>query len=114
MAVHAMTLVRAPSLCTSSFLGFRIIESMAVFTGDTSWLHNHDTPNLFRTLPSTALLPLRTVLSLRLQNLADRPVCLSDPKGSATISPEEASPRGFQRLQEVVLEHLYSSRSYVS
>ena len=68
-------------------------------------------------LPNTAIdcaFTITNCVSLRLQDLADRSVCLSDPKGSATISPEVASPRDFQRLQEVVLEHLYSSRSYVS
>ena len=65
-------------------------------------------------VPSTALLPMPTVLSLRLQDLTDRSVCFGDPKISATISPEVASPRCFQELEEMALEHLYSSQSDVS
>jgi hypothetical protein len=54
---------------------------------------------------------MSTVLSLRLQDLADRPVCFCKPKISATIPPEVASPRCFQEHEEVVLEHLYHHRA---
>lgn len=46
-------------------------------------LHNNDarisSEHCLR-VPSTALLPMSTVLSLRLQDLADRSVCFGDPK----------------------------------
>lgn len=80
-------------------------------------LHNHDariSSEHCLEVPSTALLPMPTVLCLRLQDLADRSVCFSKPKISVTITPEVPSPRCFQELEEVVLEHLYSSRSDVS
>ncbi|KAF8266236.1 hypothetical protein EI94DRAFT_1733642 [Lactarius quietus] len=59
-------------------------------------LHNHDarvSSEHRLEVPSTALLPLPSVLSVRLQDLADHPVCFSDTKVSATIAPEVASPR---------------------
>lgn len=80
-------------------------------------LHNYDariSSEHCLGVPSTALLPMPSVLSLRLQDLADRSVCFGDPKISATISSEVASPRCFQELEEVVLEHLYSSQRDVS
>lgn len=75
-----------------SFLGFRIFEFMAVFTGDIPSVGYESSAHDARVssehcleVPSTALFPNCAMFWLRAP--VDHSVCLNDPKVSATIHP---------------------------